>query len=273
MRREKQNNLSFLSFHIFKNDPGLFHAVTTRNNGISPSPFHSLNLGINTDDDPANIKDNHSIICRSLGIDIRMLISSKQIHKDRILTIEKNTRFPEPDISGRCWDGFDAIITDQPGYCLMIRIADCVPILLFDPELKIVAVVHAGWKGTLLNIAPKCVDVMQEKFGCNPSVMKCGIGPSIGKCCFDVQPEIAEKFKKSHEAGHTFVTDINGGAHIDLKAANRLQLMGCGLKSTEIEISGYCTACRSDIFFSHRREQGRTGRFSLLAGLKPFGQH
>jgi len=271
MRREKLNDLTFLSFHIFRNDPGLFHAVTIRNGGNSPPPFHSLNLGINTEDLPENIKSNHNILCRCLGIDNKYLLSSKQVHKNRILIIDKNTCLPQPDISGRCFDGFDAIMTGLPEYTLMIRIADCVPIILFDPVQSVVAVAHAGWQGTLLKIVEKCIQRMQERFGSNPAALKCGIGPSIGKCCFNVQPNITDRFKNSHTASHRFITDINGRQHMDLRESNRLQLMASGVPASRIELSGYCTSCRSDLFFSHRREKGRTGRFAILAGLRRSG--
>ena len=168
---------------------------------------------------------------------------------------------------GVCYEGFDSIITDQNGLTIMIRVADCVPVILYDPASKIIAVVHAGWKGTLSEITIKTIHQMKKQFGCSPASIKAGIGPSIGKCCFSVSNEVAEKFTGQLERSEYFVNQNNNSSYVDLKKANMVQMIIAGLKEENIETSEICTSCSSDVFFSHRREKGRAGRFALLAGL------
>jgi hypothetical protein len=270
MHKEILNNLSFFVFdHLFSHKE-LYHAVTTRAGGLSPSPYKSLNLGINTDDKPSNIISNHDTVSRALNFDLSFLISSIQVHKDRTLCLKQKPKHKESKAPGVCYKGFDSIITDQNGITIMIRIADCVPVILYDPKSKVLAVVHAGWKGTLSEITIKTIHQMKKQFGCFPADIKAGIGPAIGKCCFSVNREVAEKFTEKLEGSEYFVSQNNSSSYIDLKKANRIQMILAGLKEKNIEISELCTSCSSDIFFSHRREKGRTGRFALLAGLHSF---
>jgi len=149
----------------------------------------------------------------------------------------------------------------------MIRIADCVPIILYDPKLKVIAVVHAGWKGTVSEITGKTIHEMMGHFKCEPENIYAGIGPAIDKCCFSVDKEVTEMFEKNLKRSEYFIEKENDSASINLKEANKIQMILSGLKEENIEVSEICTSCSSDVFFSHRREEGRTGRFALLAGL------
>ncbi len=267
MHKEILNSLPFFFFFFLNSHKELYHAVTTREGGISPSPYASLNLGINTDDAPSNIISNHDTVSKALNFDLSFLVSSTQAHEDRILCISQKPEHKDSKAPGVCYEGFDSIITDQGSITIMIRVADCVPVILYDPASKVIALVHAGWKGTLSEITIKTIHQMKKQFGCSPADIKAGIGPAIGKCCFSVSNEVAEKFTGQLERSEYFVNQNNSSSYVDLKKANMVQMLIAGLNEKYIETSEICTSCSSDVFFSHRREKGRTGRLALLAGL------
>ncbi len=271
MHKKVLNGLSIYCFDQLKDHKEIYHAVTTRHGGKSIFPYESLNLGINTDDLPDSINSNHLRISNALNFNLSDLVSSIQVHKDKILTLKQKPEKNSSKVPGSCFSGFDSIITNQTAITLIIRIADCVPILIYDPELNVIAVVHAGWKGTLSEITAKTVQKMKKEFGCLEENIKAGIGPSIGKCCYTVSNEIADQFTDRLQEYEYFVDYKNSSPHINLKEANRSQLILSGVNEDKIEVSELCTSCCSNIFFSHRREKGRTGRFALLAGLRTSG--
>ena len=261
------NNIPFLTFTRFASCSSLQHAVSTRRGGISPEPFTSLNLGLNTADAPENVRANHEIIGNALGFSLHGLVSSRQVHGCAIKCIAQHPVEQPGSAMTYTFSGFDALITDVTGIMLMVRVADCVPLLLFDEEKKVLAVVHAGWKGTLAGIAGKTVQTMIARYGSLPGNILAGIGPAIGPCCFTVGSDVAERFYTRFSNAALFVKKSITGFVISLGEANRLQLISRGCGEHNIETAGLCTACMSDMFFSHRREQGKTGRFGLLAGL------
>jgi len=199
------------------------------------------NLSLFIGDDPKKVTANRNKLAKALSIPPSRLISAEQVHKNKVAIIK---RLP---VSLR---SIDAMVTDQPGLCLMITTADCVPILLYDPRRKVIGVAHAGWRGTALKIAQKTVKTMQKKFGSKPKDINVGMGPSIGPCCYEVGPEVSRKFGRS------------GKSHIDLCGENKSQLVKAGIPSRNIRIMDICTKCNSRRFFSARASKGPTGRFA-----------
>jgi YfiH family protein len=168
-----------------------------------------------------------------------------------------------------CLEGYDGFITDTPGIILMVRVADCVPVILYEPEHAVVAVVHAGWRGTAEGIAKKAACLMAQRYGCDAASMYAGVGPSIGPCCYEVGGDVAEKIRGSlPDSRRVLAQEGQDMFALDLQEANRLQLIEAGLDPARIEMSFLCTACNLNLFFSHRGEQGKTGRFALFAGLR-----
>jgi YfiH family protein len=157
--------------------------------------------------------------------------------------------------AGRLGEG-DALLENRPGSAVAIKTADCIPILLADPRKQAVAAVHAGWRGTVAEIARHAVEAMLRQFGSRPEDLHAAIGPGIGKCCYEVGPEVAQHF------GET------GRAHIDLSEANRGQLLGAGLEADHIYSAGLCTMCLSDEFHSFRRDHDAAGRMFSFAGIR-----
>jgi len=239
---------------------------TTRHEGVSRPPYNSLNLGTNTLDQPHNVEGNRSLLTRAFGITQDALVTVKQVHGTDILVIDE----PNEDYSHFLGLEGDAIITNQPGVMIGICVADCAPILLLDPQNKVIAAVHAGWQGTAARLAAKTVAGMQSLFGSDPDQLQAFIGPSIGKCCYEVDGPVRQAFVQNNivwdgcaEAGG------EGKWHLDLVAANRELLREAGLSAARIQTSDMCVSCHYELFFSYRRDSGETGRQMGFIMLKP----
>ena len=159
------------------------------------------------------------------------------------------------------------MITKTPGTCVVVQVADCVPVLLFDPVKKVIAAVHAGWRGTMKEIARKTVEMMKQEFDCDPQDMIGGIGPSIGPCCFEVQKNVFHLANIIYSAREAVVIKRREKTFINLWQANKIQLQRAGLLESNIELTELCTACETEEFFSARKE-GKTGRFVCGIALK-----
>jgi polyphenol oxidase len=243
----------FYSFNKLSSFQGISHFISSRQGGISPPPFDSLNLGFHTTDSASTVQENRAILAKKLGVEPGKFVYCNQVHGDIVKIITGENHYPDPLVN-EC----DAMVTAVRGLCLIIQVADCVPILFYDPENGVVAAAHAGWRGTVKNIAGKTVEVMTESFGCRKENIQAGIGPSIGPCCYEVGEEVVL------EARTAMLQDalLPGEKQVfDLWRANRIQLLNAGLQDHNIEISGICTRCHSGQFFSSRAGQGLTGRF------------
>lgn len=237
---------------IFTEFPQLVAAQSTRHGGVSPAPFHSLNLGKSTDDDPAYVAENRRRFCAALGFTPDQMAWSKQVHGEQIRLVT------EPGGG----EGFDALVTKVPGILLAVSIADCTPILIFDKGQNAVAAVHAGWRGSVAGIVGKTLAFMENAFGTRGEDCFAYIGACIDECSFEVGDEVAaefaEPFKRFDAERRKFF--------VDLKRANAAQLHGFGVPENQIEVSPYCTMLHSDDFFSHRKDKGVTGRGMAVIG-------
>jgi polyphenol oxidase len=238
---------------IFESFENLAAGVSTRHGGVSPAPYASLNLGKSTDDRPENIAENRRRFCDALGFRPEQMAWSKQVHGDQILTVT----------APGGTEGFDALITDRPGILLTVSVADCTPILVFDTKNRIVAAIHAGWRGTSARIVEKTIARMAEIYGASSPDCRAYIGPCIDECAFEVGAEVAEAFddafKRFDPARNKFF--------IDLKQANRAQLLNAGIPDQYIEVSPFSTVSHNGDYFSHRTEKGVTGRMLGAIGL------
>jgi YfiH family protein len=264
MITRKTNGLSFSQFLIFLKYNELGHFVTTRWVRDANRSSNSFDLSFNTDKKLRTVLDNRQRLSVALKIPLSGITTAKQVHGNRVRIVDesmkgKGARDPDDAI-----EITDALVTDVTGVCPMILVADCVPVLLYDPKKKVVGAVHAGWKGTLGCIAKKTVEVFQERFGSSPEDMVAGIGPSIGPCCFQVGPEVVIKAKDVFGAYGGFVKNLSadGSGYFDLWEANKKQLIESGLDEKNVEVAGVCTCCDpSRLYFSHRGEKGKAGRF------------
>jgi len=265
MQIDLHGNVSLMYFEQLRGCSALAHAVTLR---TAPADTAAgFDLGWTFGRDPAPVRRRVASVADALGLDFRLVCGCTQVHGCRIVRIDE---VPPVDRSApwRMCGECDALVTNLPGITLLVRVADCVPIVLYDPVCGVVAVVHAGWKGTLAGIASAAAQEMASRYGSRPCDLLSGIGPSIGPCCFEVGDDVAAQFRAGFDrAGRCMMMNCRATT-INLPEANRLQLLDSGVPPDSIEVAGMCTSCRSDIFFSHRGEQGKTGRFGLFAGLR-----
>lgn len=246
----------------------LLHAISTRLGGASLPPYDTLNLSWTTGDDAQTVEENHRRLCSTLGIPRSALVSPRQVHGANVRRVGAMDR-------GHIMPDCDALITDVPGVALLLRFADCVPILLFDPQNQAIGLAHAGWRGTVAAIGAQAVRRMQQEFGSKPEEIIAALGPSIGPCCYAVGTEVAEAVTTfvsdregllraaPHQLGHA---GLDAPVVLDLWEANRRALASAGVG--QIEVSGICTSCHNDRFFSHRAGRGRTGHHGALMYIR-----
>lgn len=224
---------------------GFPHGFTTRQGGGSQAPFDSLNLGGGVGDDPARVATNWAIVERETGLSFARV---RQVHGARAVRLEAASK---PVVEA------DAVLSRTPGLAACVAVADCVPILLADPASGVVAAVHAGWRGTIAGVAREAVRALQAELGAAPSRLLATIGPAIGPCCYEVAPELAARFAAEIGPG---VVRAGPTPALDLWAANAALLRAAGVPPDRIETLRRCTSCERELFFSHRRDVGRTGR-------------
>jgi len=250
----------FFTFSHFKKSPSLLHAVTTK---LYDHP-HTFSLALHTGDPAQNIVANRNKLSALLGHEHTLhFVVANQTHSDNIKLITKKETRGWENLSDAIED-CDALITDLKGVVLNVLTADCVPVLLYDTKKEVVAAIHAGWKGTKAHIVSKTVQKMQKAYGCDPKDIVAGIAPSIGRCCYEVGKEVAEQFFDIPEG----FTPKGEKYMLDLPFINKQQLLEAGVQELHIEMSGTCTACDVDHFFSYRREHGCSGRFMSMIGMK-----
>jgi len=262
--------------------PWLVHGFSTKLGGVSPlEGGRVLNLGFTEWDTKENVLENRSRFQSALGTADLKLISLKQIHSD---VVHLFNSAPSETCQG------DALATNRPGLLLGVQTADCVPILLVDPKKRAVVAIHAGWRGTLARIVVKAIGKMQMQYKSNPADLLAAIGPSIGGCCYEVGTEVATQFLSQFAEAPQWFDEFRTGDEpnpiqwlnrmppghqpppknvlLDLRKANRAQLLGAGLRSSNIFVSDLCTACRRDLLFSYRKEGPQSGRLLSVIGLR-----
>jgi hypothetical protein len=228
--------------------------IFTRNGGISHEPFDSLNIRFGIGDEEDDVMENRMRICHELGIDMGQLISLNQIHSDRILKVDEN-------VHGEI-EGYDAMITNLTDKFLMIQVADCQGVMLWDDVRSVIANVHNGWKGSAQNIVGKCVRKMVDEYGCLAANIKVEVSPSLGPC----HAEFSDAYNELPEELHEFIKD----GHVDFWKATEKQCRDEGVSVENIKITGVCTACNTDKYFSYRADINKegTGRFAVIIGKK-----
>lgn len=253
----KKNGLQFFTFSKLSTFKNIRHGIFTRNNGFSTGNYTSLNAGLSVGDKEESVVNNRKTIARRMGT--QQLVFANQVHETDILIFKKDDAKRSAKIDAHPLSG-DAMITDIPGKALAIQLADCQGILLVDPQNKVVANVHSGWRGSIKNILDTCVKSMTIEFGCRPENIYAGISPSLGPCC-------AEFIHYQQEIPQRYWCCKNTSDYFDFWEISRNQLLTAGLLNQNIEISNICTKCNSHLFFSFRKKN-QTGRFVSVIGLK-----
>jgi YfiH family protein len=277
MNKHRFGPLEFYSYDAFADHDAVSCVVTTRVGGLSTGEFAMFNLGLSCGDDPGAVIDNRAQLGSLTGAFPDLLTFGRQVHGTRIAVVtgdligsgafDREASIPDTD----------AMITDIPDVPLVVLVADCASVSLYDPVRGAIGLAHAGWRGTAAGIAGATVAKMTEAFGSDPADMIAGIGPSIGPCCYEVGRDVIDRFSDDladiapivlggtavGAAGHSDVDK----AQLDLWQANQLQLVATGIPEGRVEVAGLCTSCHTEMFYSHRAENGRTGRFAALVML------
>lgn len=255
---QEHNELRYFSFDIFSTT--VTQAVFTRRGGVSPVPWHSLNLGGSVGDDPARVVENRLRSFDALGRDHASIHDVWLVHGTNIVYADAPRSLAQP--SQRA----DIILTDNPEVSLFMRFADCVPLLFHDPKKHVIGIAHAGWMGTVKDAAKTAIEGMKSRYGCQPENIMVGIGPSIGVDHYEVREDVALQFREKYgRDAERVIQTRDGRSYLDLWTANEIQLQNAGVE--QIQVSGLCTACHLDDWFSHRAEKGKTGRFGALMAL------
>lgn len=228
-------------------------AESTRHGGVSPAPYASLNLGLNTDDDLSNVEENRRRFLAELDLSANALASAHQVHGRAVLLAT------EPVYE----HGYDALITQLPGLAVGVTVADCCPILIYDAKNKAVAAIHAGWRGTAARVVLAALQRMQLEFRTYPGDCFAYVGTCISQQYYEVDEQVAIRFSEVHKVPGA----APGKWMVDLRAANKHQLLSFGIPESNIEVSPYCTWQHNEDFYSHRKEQGRTGRMMAVISL------
>lgn len=260
MRRVEANGVVYYTFPSLERYPELVHAVSTRHGGVSRGAYASLNISHHLGDDPASVDENLERLCAVLSLRRADLVSPNQRHTANVSRVGAADR-------GTVRAGYDTLITDEPGVPLLLRYADCTPVLIYDPVRHALALVHSGWRGTVQGAPRAAVEALTREFGSRPQDMVAAVGPSIGPCCYEVGQDVVEAVHAAFGAPDGLLPlAANGRHHFDLWAANARWLSEAGVPF--VEVARLCTACHTDDFYSHRAEAGHTGHFAAVMSLR-----
>ena len=253
--------LIYYSYELFESQPQVMSIASTRLGGMSEGPFHSLNLALSVGDDRETVFKNRARLYQALGVDAERVAVAQLMQGTRIAVVtEQKQEYIDTD----------GLITNVPNRAMMILIADCAPVTLYDPNHHAIGLAHGGWRGTVGRIVAKMVGMMGETFGSAPADILAAVGPSIGPCCYEVKQDLIGKFHEAfpQQAQHFFLPQADDTIHLDMWAALRYQLLESGVLPEHIAEAGICTACHLDEFYSNRAEKGQTGRFAGLVMLR-----
>jgi hypothetical protein len=266
---EKKQSIEYLRSPLLSQCDFLVHAFCTRLGGASEDDYRSLNMSFREGDEEFRVLRNWDNLATSFDIPMENFLVLNQVHGDAIFVIKPHGEY----FHSRDPLNYDAIVTNRTNLAICIKTADCVPVFLVDRIKKIIAVIHAGWRGASRSITAKAVRTMQSQYGSLPRDLLAAIGPSIGPCCYEVDEAAAAAFR-CQNGSDLFLRPGRRSNRwmLDLTEVNRAQLLETGIPQENIDLSGWCTRCRQDTFFSHRGSGGVTGRqvnFMMIRGDAP----
>lgn len=255
---------------------GLSAGFSGRGGGVSSPPYDSLNLAFHVNDDPKAVLQNRSLLAEALGFQPEAWTCGQQVHGNSVAVVKAADRGKGYLDMESAFQDDDALVTDVPGILLTSFYADCVPLYFMDPVRRVVALAHAGWKGTVLRIAESVIQKMESEFGSKAADIHAAIGPSIGACCYEVDDVVMARVRETLEAigaaeSCAKVAEASlkpGKFMLNLKELNRIIMIKAGILPTHIECTSWCTSCHHDKFFSYRKDNGVTGRMASWIGVK-----
>ncbi len=266
---QEEQGVKYFIVEEFKETGLVDYLFTTRIGGVSEKGFSELNLGLHVDDEKENVIKNRKIAVDLVNSKLKYMVAGEQVHDTKI---KKAT---EKDLGKGALDyktslaKTDGLMTDSSNILLSSYYADCTPVSFLDPSNKVVALAHAGWKGTLGEIAKKMVGKLKKVYNTDPNELLVAVGPAVGQCCYEVGVEVADLFKDKFAYANKIIEENKKEKYLlDLKKANFMQLRDAGMKDENIIVNQLCTSCNQKLFFSYRREGSKTGRMASLIKLK-----
>ena len=250
--------VTYLSSEAFERAGGVVHGFSTRLGGVSTGIYESLNLGSTRGDDPACVQENYRRFFAAVGVKADAVAMTNQVHGDTVRPV--TTADVKAGLLDREAYEADGLVTDIPGLALVIFSADCLPVLLYDPVRRVIAAVHAGWRGTAAGIVERAVEKMAF-YGSRPEDILAAIGPGISRCCFETHEDVPNAMTAALGVRATpFLSPIeNGKFKVDLKGINAMRLERSGLLRAHISVTADCTACLPERYWSHRATGGVRG--------------
>lgn len=255
---------------------GVSAGFTTRLGGVSEDGCATLNCALHVTDDAGRVVENRRRIAAALGAQFDAWTCGEQVHGDRVAVVRRDEMGRGRLSAADAIEQADALITNEPGIWLTSFYADCVPLYFVDPVHRAVGLAHAGWRGTVAQIARKTVEAMGKAYGTKAEDVRTAIGPSIESCCYEVDDRVVSAVDDCLRAIGANVQEKSMAYHtaaepgkfkLGLQEVNRQIMIKAGIVPTHIELCGICTGCRTDLFFSHRAERGNTGRMASWIGL------
>lgn len=289
----QQESVQYLQFDHYQQFPELIHGIFTRAGGYSESPYASLNTS-KLGDTIENVARNRQRALETLNIMTYPGVTLWQVHGADVITLDlreewrtdwAHRSYYEPGWTPQSIRKGDALISQERGTAMAFSFADCVPITLYDPVQHVIGIAHGGWRGTARGIVMATVEAMRAHFSSLAQNIYAGIGPAIGACCYEISQEVHDLFTgkrifSEQPTREDYQSKVSEAAvfstqqladktslRIDLQATNRNQLITAGVQLAHIEVMTICTGCNTDLFFSHRKEQGKTGRFAVIMAL------
>ncbi|NSL51264.1 peptidoglycan editing factor PgeF [Calidifontibacillus erzurumensis] len=249
---------------------GLIAGFSTRQGGFSTAPFDTLNLGLHVDDHIEDVLKNRKQLASMIRAPLEKWVCGEQIHSNKIAKVTKADGGKGSSQMETAIPGVDGLYTKDENVFLMAAFADCVPIYFFAKKHRMIGIAHAGWRGTVANISGEMIKKWTQEENIPIEDICVCIGPSIGKCCYEVDEGIIKQIVEhfGSNKNHQVYEEVGDGKyHLDLKQANYELLKKSGVNCEQIEVSSFCTSCHPDLFFSHRRDKGKTGRMLGFIGL------
>lgn len=269
MKLNINNGVGFLTYNRLSESPFIKHAFSTRMGGVSEKEFSTMNLSFGRGDSDSNVTENYKRLCRATGLDYNTLVASAQDHHTTVRKVTSEN-YGVGIYKPKDMQSVDALVTNQPNVTLVTYYADCTPLFFVDTKEQVIALAHAGWRGTAMEIGKKVVNVMVQDYGSNPQNITAAIGPAISKCCYEVDESCANEFKKlDHLKVNQFLTEKPDGKYmLDLIETNRQIIISAGVNANNIVLSDVCTSCNSDLLWSHRATGGKRGGMCALMCIK-----
>jgi YfiH family protein len=256
--------LTVLQFADLAAEEGVIHFVSTRRGGASKDPYRSLNLGLHVGDAPEDVLANRQRLCDAVGVHLSQLTFGDQTHGATVRIVDKEHVGSGGSDLASAIHSTDGLLSQEPGACVAVMVADCVPVLMYDSRKRAVGAVHAGWRGTVAGIIPAAITMMVERLGSQPEDITACIGPAIGWSDYEVGPEVVGALQSALPGVSDSVLKPtkDGRALLNLPGANELQLLAAGLKPRRIHVAELSTAEEGSLFYSARRDGTATGRFA-----------